>query len=113
MDYQLAKKLKAAGFPQQGNSRIYAVFENGGWAKSKFEAPPDGFLGCYVPTLEELIEACADEFAELEKDKTGWYGIGGKDEDCGCNCKYSEPASTPAEAVARLWLTLHGSPSKS
>jgi len=52
----------------------------------------------YVPTLEELIEACGMNFGSLDKKHDGWLARANGDQRCF--------AGTPAEAVARLWLTL-------
>jgi hypothetical protein len=58
----------------------------------------------YVPTLEELIEACGSGFElerlDLQTKPTAWmaktsFGRG--------------EGSTPLEAVARLWLALNAS----
>ena len=53
MDYLLANELKNAGFPQGGRGR-WIVDPNRIVVRSEDRA--------YVPTLEELIEACADDF---------------------------------------------------
>lgn len=58
---------------------------------------------CYIPTLEELIEACGDEKFSLWCYPHG-YIIGftpGSMKDDMRICK------TPSEAVARLWLALN------
>lgn len=93
MDYQLARSLKDAGFPQ-------------GEAPRGGDIIPTGSFGYVrVPHLEELIDACGSNLYSLES-----------------NCKdqkiYSWRAtarwvtkswdgSTPTEAVARLWLALN------
>lgn len=53
INYELAKQLKNAGFPQKGSFNGKDI--------------PDVPIGAYVPTLSELIEACGDEFDLLEK----------------------------------------------
>jgi len=86
MTYELAKQLKDAAFPQQGNG-------------STFGSPNEVV---YLPTLSELIEACGDQFYCVEKNlkeaplwtATGW------DDDFGVG-------QTPEEAVAKLWLALN------
>ena len=55
MPYELAKELKEVGFRQ----------------------PPGGFI--YIPTLEELIEACGEMFGELERTTDGWWKASDKD----------------------------------
>lgn len=102
MNYELAKKLKDAGFPQK--SRIGSIL-------TKNDAPPqteDDYA--YPPTLSELIEACGDDFGFLQaanvpnihKRIIGGWAAGAYGTD--------EPISvyeTPEEAVANLWLALN------
>jgi hypothetical protein len=57
--------------------------------------------------LAELVDACGVVFGMLEWGGKQWFTSGGKDEDCGCNCKFEENATSPEEAVARLWLALY------
>jgi hypothetical protein len=90
MNYELAKELKNAGFPQGGK---------GGWA-----FPPDALVGrskdrVYVPSLSELIEACGDGFYQMQRGITNWRCIGIKTK--------TFVGNTPEEAVARLWLALN------
>jgi hypothetical protein len=96
MEYSLAKELQDAGFSQGGR---------GTWA-----APLDKIVvraadRAYSPTLEELIEACGKSFV----------GLTASDDDSGDWSAFAEgyPVGTiegksPSEAVARLWLVLHG-----
>jgi hypothetical protein len=49
MDYELAKSLMDAGFPQIGKGRLIGSLEKLVWRSSD---------RVYVPTLEELIDAC-------------------------------------------------------
>ena len=101
MNYELAKELKDAGFPQDGKEGLYVDFEG----KVEFEGDPknpkieDLF---YCPTLSELIEACGDKFIQLEK-SLNWWAIG---EDEPLEPQQYE-GNTPEEAVARLWLALN------
>lgn len=95
MGYELAKKLKEAGFPQRFYKNPH--FDNAGML--------DGNLEDYVlsnPTLSELINACENGFIELSRHENfdkKWiatsYGI------------VTSSCSTPEEAVANLWLALH------
>lgn len=96
MDYTLAQALKDAGFYQEGRgARV---------------APPDKIVArrddyAYVPTLEELIEACGERFLALHyRDSTGsqWWAEGDRN-----NARYGEEGFTPTAAVARLWLALN------
>lgn len=96
IDYELAKKLKDAGFPQK-----MRVGENG------LETEPnDGRISneggdwIYLPSLSELIEACGDGYFTLQSGQGLWQA--GKT----LNPEWSE-GQTPEEAVARLWLALN------
>jgi hypothetical protein len=94
MTYELAKQLKAAGFPQ-------LVDKSSGVDKMLGGVP-------YVPTLSELIEACGEKFGSLESgdgpSESPWTAQGRP------NFAGEFPlifhSSTPEEAVARLWLAL-------
>lgn len=99
MTYELALKLKKAGFPEREQG--YADAFSG---PNVVEIPIDGVVTrIYIPTLSELIEACGDEFATLSKvntHTTRWAA----------QADYLEAervfADTPEEAVASLWLAL-------
>ena len=54
MNYELAKELKDAGFPQDYSQGVLAHFV--------FEADDITSDSAYEPTLSELIEACGDRF---------------------------------------------------
>ena len=93
MDYELAKKLQDAGFPQAGKGSWIGPSSNLIWRSSD---------RVYNPILSELIEACRDEFDNLNRLRTTgtlrFQAAGaGKIGD----------GSTPEEAVARLWLALN------
>lgn len=122
MNYELAKELKDAGFPQEGKGTY--------WPDN-----PDGEGDtAYAPTLEELIEAVMSDFTA----RNTWQNMGhlhffelapnintqGLIDDIGKtsewrathsygadldNIEWSENkfGSTPTEAVARLWLALN------
>lgn len=110
MDYELAKQLKDAGFPQDIGSiwitrdDSYAGIlpkniKNGDIIQ--FEPKNDAVV---KPTLSELIEACGDKFDCLIRRYDGvWisYGITGGDYNINTKGK------TPEKAVARLWLELN------
>ena len=98
MDYELAKSLMDAGFPQAGKGSFIGSLNKLVWRSGD---------RVYVPTLEELIEACektegCDHFI-LEHLQLGWLAsIEAQDEQT-----YSGfHQSTAKEAVARLWLAL-------
>ncbi len=96
MTYELAKKLKDAGFPQNGFDKEPLTWQE------KHHA--------YFPALSELIEACGAEFKELMRvphphlDKNPWYCRGWETEIF--------EGSTPEEAVANLWLALNNKTNK-
>lgn len=91
-NYELAKKLKDAGFPQTGLS--------GQWP-SNGPRPEDQV---YAPTLSELIEACGNRIsAILQWDRDGNKWSAQADGDS----RSSEYGNTPKEAVANLWLKLN------
>lgn len=104
MTYELAKKLKEAGFPM----------ESTGFGEFCIHDLPDGMCDkeCdYVvsfPSLEELIEACGDYFVDIQRlAENDWKAGGGTvvDGKIGYNCEVR--AQSPSEAVANLWLALN------
>ena len=102
MNYELAKELKDAGFPQTAG--------NGGWVEDELKTMGD----VYAPTLSELVEACGDGFGGLLKVFEKFQAMGGileKSEHEGQG-RYSicVLGATPEEAVARLWLALNKKP---
>lgn len=85
MNYELAKKLKEAGF--------------------SFHHPDSKWSEYIFPTLSELIEACGDNFKDLVRvstfDEIQW----------GATSWFFQPkietfGKTSEEAVAKLWLLL-------
>ena len=93
MDYPLANELKNAGFPQGGRGR-WTVDPNRIVVRSEDRA--------YVPTLEELLEACGDDFVGIHRrDRETWQ--------CARSSERApiQNGKTPTEAVARLWLALN------
>jgi hypothetical protein len=96
MNYELAKELKEAGFPQGVGT--YLDEKGAGYYKHR-----PGTV-C-IPTLSELIEACGGWFHELiKRNDDSWYA-GTKLEDN--RPRYATGiGSTPEEAVARLWIAL-------
>lgn len=118
MNYELAKELKDAGYPLKKGTR-----ETWSGDQSIFFLDGETIAGHKVhyirPTLEELIEACGDKFGGVIR--------GGKQKSDGARFTAFEDAmevlqddsiadedevphgegATPAEAVAKLWLTLN------
>lgn len=114
MTHSLAKRLKDAGFPQE-------IKEGDKWFNSQRENPytvVEGecdhgepvHAGAYcvkLPTLEELIEACGEEFEVLElspNDRSHWIAKGGTT-DNGSTAFFCD-GKTPLIAVANLFLHL-------
>jgi hypothetical protein len=118
INYQLAKELKDAGFPQTGGltyPEYPGVLEKDSksltllmeWREDK---------GVYTPTLSELIESCqvhCDHF--MLECKSGCVDF----ETGATDIKFYQAlyradgvfqvfnGDTPSEAVAKLWLALH------
>ncbi len=94
MNYELAKKLKDAGFPQVGKNQ-------------------DGYAndGGYEPTLSELIEACGSAFSALTRRFSGsesWIAHSNQflTGQFG-HIPIVADGNTLEEAVANLWLELN------
>lgn len=87
MDYDLALKLKNAGFPQWENLGRIVPQENGQERVS-------------YPTLSELITACDDDIDLVVRSARSWASkiVGTR--------IVKVHGSTPEEAVASLWLEL-------
>jgi hypothetical protein len=90
VDYKLAKQLKNAGYNQHPKRGPHG---------GEFIQSASGDEIVCGPCLEELIEACGDDFFQLTKGSDVWYA--------GADIA-TEPdkvfGSTPTEAVAKLWL---------
>ena len=117
MNYELAKQLKDAGFPQTGLKYTWYYegnsLHNSGEKYLDVKNNPKRIIS---PSLSELIEACGDKFGGLEY----WRTCIEPNERWEC---YSEQytkmiedihylefcvyGSTPEEAVAKLWLELN------
>ncbi len=89
MNYELARKLKEAGFSQDGKtgSQYYPEGENG-----------DKII---IPTLSDLIEALGYDFSSLSQQGTKQW------EAKSLMKRETFEASNPEEAVAGLWLKLN------
>lgn len=119
MEYDLAKQLKEAGFPQVAEwsrgywdwpSRLEEVdgegcFPDFKWNPDHAEKYKDNYI--YFPTLSELVDECGKDFVGLIRhdDNSGWtafkHGDSLWDKD-----RHSE-GTTHLEAAARLWLALN------
>ncbi len=101
MNYELAKALEEAGFPQGG--------------KGSFVAPPDKIVvrredRLYCPTLSEPIDACGELFGSICRGSdTSWTAEPPlSDEGAETRARRQRGnGSTPEEAVACLWLALN------
>lgn len=122
MDYELAKQLKDAGFPQKERMAYWMKHDgedpfviHPGLFNRTVQSYRDGYPLSEVvaaPTLEELIEACGTDF--MLTNECGiweaWSNIGAKrtyparlgETGAEHECK----GSTPTEAVANLYLAL-------
>lgn len=103
MDYKLAKKLKEAGFPQINRNEIMEH-------RLVMEEQEDGTIEkVCIPTLQELIGACGEEFIMLVKDryKEGYWWCRAERKDKEMSAEYTIRDKTPRVAVAKLWLKLN------
>lgn len=127
MNYDLAKKLRDAGFPQRKEPQ-YVTDSNPepfvllpGINDKDFAVWSDKYRA-YAPTLSELIEACGDGFALFGPNKrfnplrqiegTALYSHTEQKtlDDWTAIIRELElvsHGSTPEEAVANLWLALN------
>lgn len=107
MNYELAKKLKDAGFPQTFPDGRWYYTENGELlyaCEDHGSVHPTQTHGI-VPTLSELIEACGEDFDKLQLEESRpskWFAYGGE-----AMFLLSGIGSTPEESVANLWLALN------
>lgn len=119
MNYELGKKLKDAGFPTKtGMVKIqsgdcFYKYISREYIKTLWCDKEDYILmrdlgEVYIPTLEELIEACGNDFVTLDKEGKVWEAWG-KYYCCDEHGegRKNERGSTPLIAVANLWLALH------
>lgn len=134
MTYELAKKLKDAGFPQKTEGDYIApdgeVIYSGDWDEYNTE-------DCVsLPSLSELIEACPKEVVSANRNRNkegkeyagkiehlfrlGYCGEENEPDVWFAGYRFYESvaenesgwvldyvAPTPEEAVASLWLALH------
>lgn len=93
MNYELAKQLKDAGFPQHLDPT---------WVEDEGVVSSLGYS--LLPTLSELIEACKEDFVTLRKTSNGWEATGHKVVEDKERTIAAYSCETPEEAVAKLWL---------
>jgi hypothetical protein len=98
MNYELAKKLKEAGFANILGRIPFRSYEHNGEMH---------FYDDSLPTLEELIEACGENFKQLNfhmNSKRGHKRWTAKVRTNTIPRYANYDGSTPLEAVANLWL---------
>ena len=100
MNYELAKALKDAGFPQALRNGGFYHYEKGN--------------EYYLPGLSELIEACGGKQIIIWEEGDIWYATKYDKEyhyvsgNCIDDTFYdAQHGKTPEEAVAKLYLALH------
>ena len=113
MDYELCKKLKLAGFPQNYstmekdyNGQKYWMYDHDDndyteiqcVGKSCNALDEENLI--YIPTLSELIIACGDKFYGLLKNDDNWQADSVEPD-------ITEIGLTMEESVSRLWLRLN------
>ncbi len=106
MDYELAKKLKDAGFPQVPNYNSKGNLVGFGLYGKELKNENWGVITS-VPALSELIEVCGDRFGSLSLFHGGEGWIAESFEDGGIVSVKTDFYKTPEEAVANLWLELN------
>jgi len=110
MNYELAKQLKDAGFPQKySNGKRFWMYDSSDddYTKIIHDGNIDNALDdeqlFYIPTLSELIDTCGDNFVALSKMGEDWYCA-----ENGVPVRLiANESKTPEEAVAKLWLALN------
>jgi hypothetical protein len=107
MDYELAKKLKEARFPQESVDWYFAQSKKDKWELYSGGETPLEMPWYKSPSLPELIEACGEKFENLTLEDGKWQCNYWIDQEGGAEFRDSE-GSTPEEAVALLWLSLQG-----
>ncbi len=92
MNYELCKKLKEAGYNQDGSD--FVIYDNGETEYTRDGYFTTGAVAC--PTLNELIEACGNRFTSpIMEEPKRWKTV---------ENKYF---STLEEAIAALYIALN------
>lgn len=106
MNYELAKKLKDAGFPQRDWGDIYSCEKEHEllMIPQKLRASSLGInvgktISC--PTLIELIAVCTENMPHFNLNLRHGLWIADFNDD------FKKTGLTPSEAVAMLWLALN------
>lgn len=99
ISYELAKKLKDAGFPQKGKGEFLESLND--------ECDVCGFHVAYIPTLSELIEALGKDLYSIQFTAnipgTTCYVLS----SVSLNKGPVFSSNSPEESVALLWLALN------
>jgi len=116
MNRELARTLKAAGFPVAAyriGHRFYPLETSSGWTdfarehgvtitrhelEDRLADIKDGY---YCPNIADLIEACGERFGQLYILMNTWFA---QSDDA----KIVAVGDNPEEALANLWLMLNG-----
>lgn len=109
MNYELAKKLKDAGFPLKVCESSYDWKGQQIVQFDDFNNEKKHNTKYFVPTLSELIEACGDGFDGITRREVGKrldyynaFAVGGFSSGI-----IIGKGKTPEESVANLYLELH------
>ena len=114
--YELAKKLKDAGFPQYPVSGDTVYDEFGLLVimpiSAKDPAKNSGMVWwCKIPTLSELIEACGEKFGKLDSPLIQGDIFDREDKERWCSATVDgddfEWGESPEQSVAKLWLLIN------
>lgn len=103
MNYELAKELKEAGFPQNPDNRELHTEKCGGWENPDPECRID--TRPRVPTLEELIEACKPYLRQIT-----FHSDGTVDAKCGAKSPFPNriySSRTLDHALSKMWIALN------
>lgn len=110
MNYELAKKLKDAGFLQKPESYPFVYDKNGTLAHMISDRDWNmQDTDIKIPTLSELIEACGKQFGFLilNQENGMWLAREKGIEPIHPELSGHKHYDTPEEAVAKLWLELN------
>lgn len=107
MDYELAKQLKDAGFPQNDQKKGWVYLDVEGYDKPDLVWGVVNFptIETLAPELSQLIEACGGLYFSLETDALK-YEASPQEWEAKSSAKTAS-GSTPEKAVANLWLALN------
>lgn len=104
---ETAKKLKAAGFPQN-SAYTYVGFDPGGELPYRYKLQPSYMeideLYFAAPTAQEVADQLP-ELIQIDRDKGYWFACR-RDTGQGRRMLEHGEGTTMAEALAALWLKL-------